>query len=67
MPRLPSANKRCWPGLENPANDRKGALEFLAAAVDKGFADAGLLEASKELDRIRDEPGYRDLLEKIKR
>jgi len=47
--------------------DRKGALEFLAAAVDKGFADIGLLEDSKELDRIRDDPRYRGLLEKIKR
>ena len=47
--------------------DRKGALEFLAGAVDKGFVDLDLLETSKELDRIKDEPRYRDLLEKIKR
>ncbi len=48
------------------AGDRKLALRHLAAAVDKGFADAGLLETDKDLAAVRDTAAFRALLERVR-
>lgn len=47
--------------------EKKKALEFLAAAVDKGLADIDLLENTKELDPIRDTDRFREILEKARK
>src|SRR5690606_8013311 len=41
------------------------ALAMLSAAVDHGFRDAALLQRDANLDAIRDEPGFRDITERI--
>lgn len=48
------------------AGDKTLALRHLAAAVDKGFADLGLLEGDKDLDPIRSEEKFRVILEKVR-
>jgi predicted esterase len=47
--------------------DKKRALEFLSAAVDKGLSDIDLLENTKELDPIRNTDRFREILEKIRK
>jgi hypothetical protein len=47
--------------------DKKRALEFLSAAVDKGLADIDLLENTKELDPIRKTDRFREILEKARK
>jgi predicted esterase len=47
--------------------DKKKALEFLSAAVDKGLADIDLLENTKELDPIRKTDKFREILEKARK
>ena len=47
--------------------DRKRALEFLSAAVDKGLADIDLLETTKELDSIRKTDKFREIMEKARK
>jgi predicted esterase len=47
--------------------DRKRALEFLSAAVDKGLADVDLLEKTKEFDSIRNTDRFREILEKARK
>jgi len=47
--------------------DKKRALEFLSAAVDKGLSDIDLLENSKELDPIRNSDRFHEILEKIRK
>lgn len=48
------------------AGDKALALRHLAAAVDKGLSDPGLLETDKDLDPIRGEERFRELLKKVK-
>ena len=48
------------------SGDRKTALKFLSSAVDKGFADLGLLESAKDLDPIRKSARFREIVERIK-
>jgi len=49
------------------AGEKAKALDFLSAAVDKGFSDAGLLETEKDLDAVRDNDRFREILDKTKR
>ena len=44
----------------------KEALKNLAAAVDKGFDDAGVLETSRPLESVRGTPEFRRLLDRVK-
>ena len=57
-------NRACVAAL---AGEKAKALDFLSAAVDKGFYDAGLLETEKDLDAVRDTDRFRDILVKAKR
>jgi tetratricopeptide (TPR) repeat protein len=47
--------------------DKKKALEFLSAAVDKGLTDIDLLETAKELDSIRKTDKFREIVEKARK
>jgi len=49
------------------SGDKKKALAFLSAAVDKGLSDLELLETTKELDPIRNDDGFREILEKARK
>ncbi len=46
--------------------DTKKALKDLAAAVEKGFADAGILETSRPLESLRGTPEFRRLVDAVK-
>lgn len=46
--------------------DTKKALKDLAAAVEKGFADAGLLETSRPLESVRGMPEFQRILDGLK-
>jgi predicted esterase len=48
------------------SGDRRTALKCLSSAVDKGFADLGLLERAGELDSIRDTAGFREIVERVR-
>jgi tetratricopeptide (TPR) repeat protein len=48
------------------SGQKKRALEFLAAAVDKGFSNLGLLETDKDIDPVRDTDKFREILEKAR-
>jgi len=48
------------------AGEKKRALELLAAAVDKGFADIDLLETTKDLDPVRSLERFREIMEKVR-
>ena len=43
------------------------ALEFLGKAIDLGYNDIKHLENDSDLDRLRDEEGYRMLINKLKK
>jgi hypothetical protein len=46
---------------------KKGeALRYLALAVDGGFGDAGLMESDKDLEKLRREPAFGELLKRMK-
>lgn len=47
--------------------DKKRALDFLSAAMDKGLADIDLLENTKALDPIRKTDRFREILEKARK
>jgi predicted esterase len=47
--------------------EKKRALEFLAAAVDKGFSDMEALETSKDLEKIRDTARFKEILDKARK
>jgi predicted esterase len=53
-------------GVAALAGDKAAALRHLAAAVDKGFADLAFLEGDKDLDPIRSEEQFREIVEKIR-
>jgi predicted esterase len=57
-------NRACIAAM---TGDKKKALEFLSAAVDKGLADIDLLENTKELDPIRKTDRFREILEKARK
>jgi len=57
-------NRACVAAM---TGDKKRALEFLSAAVDKGLSDIGLFEDSKELDPIRNTGRFREILEKARK
>jgi hypothetical protein len=48
------------------AGDRELALRHLGLAVDKGFADLGLLESDRDLDAVRESAGFREILERVR-
>jgi len=47
--------------------DSQGALDLLARAVEKGWRDAGWLEADPELSGLRQQPRFRELVETVRR
>lgn len=47
--------------------DKKRALEFLSAAVDRGLSDIELLETTKEFDPIRNDARFREIMEKARK
>ena len=49
------------------AGDKALALRHLSDAVDKGFADLGLLESDKDLDPLRSEERFRQIVERVKK
>ncbi len=54
-------NLACVSALQNK---KRAALDNLKKALKKGFKDYGLLLKDKELDNIRDEPAFVELLDK---
>jgi Flp pilus assembly protein TadD len=49
-------------------NNEKGrAIEALKKAVEKGFKDQSALESEKDLDSLRNEAGYKRILDDIKK
>ncbi len=46
--------------------DKKRAIDALGKAVQKGFANAPELERNNQLDAIRDEPGFKKIVEDLK-
>jgi len=57
-------NRACVAAL---MGDKKRALDFLEAAVDKGLSNAGLLETDKDLESIRDTDRFREIMDKARR
>jgi hypothetical protein len=49
------------------AGDRRGALDSLRAAVQKGFRDTALVETDPDLASLRGEKDYRAILEELKK
>lgn len=47
--------------------DRGRALAALRRAVDKGFKDAAALERDKDLEGLRDEAAYKQIVEELKK
>ena len=47
--------------------DKRRAIETLGKAVQKGFANVAELERNSQLDTIRDEAGFKKLVEEMKR
>ena len=48
-------------------NEKSRAIEALKKAIEKGFKDATALEGEKDLDSLRNEAGYKRILEDIKK
>lgn len=47
--------------------DRNRALETLRRAVDKGFKDAAAIERDKDLETLRDDAAYKQIIEDLKK
>ena len=47
--------------------DRRNALDALRRAVAKGFKDAAAIESDKDLDGLRDDPAYKQIVEELKK
>jgi predicted esterase len=47
--------------------DRSRALDALKRAVEKGFKDAATLERDKDLDALRDDPAYKQIVEELRK
>lgn len=48
------------------SRDKKKALQSLNAAVEKGFSDAAIIEANKAFDFIRNDPGYQQIMARLR-
>ena len=48
------------------AGEKKKSIEALKKAVGAGFSNAAELEANKDLDPLRDERGFKDIVEQLK-
>jgi len=46
--------------------DKRHSIETLKRAVEKGFANLAELERNSQLDTIREEPGFRKIVEELK-
>jgi len=46
--------------------DRSRAIESLRRAVEKGFKDAAAIERNNDLDVLRDDPAYKQIVEGLK-
>lgn len=46
---------------------KKEAIKALQRAVSKGFADAGALESEPDLDSLRGETAFRQILEALRK
>ena len=46
--------------------DRRNALDALRRAVAKGFKDAAAIESDKDLEGLRDDPAYKQIVEELK-
>ncbi|MGH9369576.1 MAG: TPR end-of-group domain-containing protein, partial [Thermoanaerobaculia bacterium] len=53
--------------LQAQAGDEKGALASLSTAVGKGFRDAASMEKDEDLESLRGEEAFLELLEGLKR
>jgi Flp pilus assembly protein TadD len=49
------------------AGDVESALAALKRAVELGFSEADLMASDPDLERLRDEPGFQELLKAIRR
>jgi tetratricopeptide (TPR) repeat protein len=47
--------------------DKRHAIETLSKAVQKGFSNFAELERNPQLDTIRDEPGFKKIVEELKK
>jgi predicted esterase len=47
--------------------DRPRALDALRRAIDKGFKDAAAIESDKDLELLRDDPAYKQIVEELKK
>jgi len=47
--------------------ENKNALAALRQAVEKGYADLDAMEKNQEFDALRQTPGYRDLVQQLKK
>lgn len=70
---IPAYNLACalarWsrePGELDPSRLRARALLAITDAVDSGYADWAWMEQDRDLDPIRDEPGFKALLQRMK-
>jgi len=52
--------------LQAQAGDKKAALASLRTAVDRGFHDVALVERDPDLDTLREQEGYRKLVDELK-
>ena len=57
-------NLACFRAL---AGDRKGAIASLKNAVRKGYRDAAAMESDPDLASIRGDPGYRAIVDELKK
>ncbi len=48
------------------AGDKKNALEALKKAADKGFSDAARIEQESGFEKLRDDPRYRQIFERVR-
>jgi predicted esterase len=47
--------------------DRSRALDALKRAIEKGFKDVAALERDKDLEALRDDPAYKQIVEELKK
>jgi predicted esterase len=57
-------NLACFRAL---AGDRKGAISSLRSAVRKGYRDITAIESDPDLASLREDPGYRAIVEELKK
>jgi predicted esterase len=47
--------------------DKEKSLQFLNKAIDKGFSDTAMIEATKAFDSIRNDPRYQQIMTRLKK